>query len=100
MQANAMESAGSVEMPANGIAVECNKDNVPESCRDNDQSRIRFRARNGFLINKDVVLQNKVGLAESGVIICIQLNEPGIFVATCSWVLMEMYDGCSGGIVQ
>jgi hypothetical protein len=81
MQANAMESAGGVEMPANGIAVERNKDDVPESCWDNNQSCVRFRARNGFPINKDVILHNKVGLVESNGIICIQLNEPGIFVA-------------------
>ncbi len=56
MQANAMENASSVETPANGIAVECNKDNVPESCWDDDQSCVRFQAHDGFLINKDVVL--------------------------------------------
>ncbi len=56
MQANAMESAGGIEMPVNGIAVECNKDNVPESCRDDDQLRVRFEASDGFPINKDVVL--------------------------------------------
>jgi hypothetical protein len=58
-----MEGAIRVDMSANGISVESNKDNVAKLRWDKLQSSVRLGPNDGFSIYQDAILNGDEGLA-------------------------------------
>jgi hypothetical protein len=71
LEADAMESAGSIEMATGGISVEGNENYIPKFKWHREETCIGFQTGDGFAIDKEPVFEYKVQLTKCGVVICI-----------------------------
>jgi hypothetical protein len=88
-EADAMESAGGIEMATGGFAVEGNEHNIPKIMRHRDKTCVGFQTSNGFAIDKEPVCA----------VICIELGIIQAPIQNCAWILDKLNDGCDLGIV-
>jgi hypothetical protein len=74
LDADAMESAGGIEIATSGIAVEGNENIIPKIMRHCDKTCVGFQTGNGFAIDKEPIFQHKVQLMKCGAVVCLELG--------------------------
>jgi hypothetical protein len=71
LQLDSVQGTGCIEMSAQGVAVECNENNVPKVQRDQLQASVRLGAYDWFAEDENSIFKQNLQLAQSGAVICI-----------------------------